>query len=280
MPDKARLDPRWWNKNRPACLGKSAVDKPLGEFVRISEGLEKSGQVNEFFKAVSSLKSAIAKDQQTAKKAKDKDAVRLLSELENLAHEFSHEREVHLTLKSDLSWSGLSNVPGISIPPRTGQGAVEFVNRGDTDWVVVKNSRAIASARANACQALPKNVRPADLTEWKTERADWTCSLTNERNEEAVKIDFHLRYQWNGQSATIGGLFLNDFGVWADVKVLWGYSVDARAAVACSPYNAGSSDAVDAAIGLAVSVRVATPLESSTKRWTIVCHGNRARELR
>jgi hypothetical protein len=280
MPDKARLDPRWWNQNRPACLSKSAVDKPLSDYVRISQALEKSGEVNAYFKAVSSLKSAIAKDQQTAKKAKDKEAVRMLAEMEKLAHEQTRQREVHLTLKSDLSVKGLSGVAGAGPPPRSDQPAPELVNGGERGWQILRDNKPVGSAKSKSCQALPKQVKATELTGWKTEKADWTCALKNERNEVTVEIDFHLQYRWNGQTPTANGLFLADFGIWADAKIPWGYTVNVEASVDGAPFNSGARDAVVAAIGLVVTVRVATPLKSSTQKWLIVCHGNRQREIK
>ncbi len=281
MPDAARLDPRWWKQNRPECLSKSAVEKPLNDFVKISRSLEKSGNVTHYFKAVSTLKSAIAKDQQTAKKAKDKEAIKLLSDLERLAHEQTKEREGHLTLKSDLVVKGLSGTSGVKVEARPGSNtAVEIVNGGDSRWQIIKDNAPVGSAKNKSCQAVPKRVPERTLEGWNTETADWTCTLKNERNVVAVTLNFHLQYRWNGQSTESGGVFLTDCKVWADANVQWGYTVNVEAAVQGRPFNSGSRDAPVGAIRLGVSVSVATPLKTSTKRWTIICHGNKKRDVK
>ena len=58
------------------------------------------------------------------------------------------------------------------------------------------------------------------------------------------------------------------------------YLVDVEATATGKPTNSGSRKAAVGALGLAVNVRVATPLENVQKTWNITCHGNRQREVK
>jgi hypothetical protein len=104
--------------------------------------------------------------------------------------------------------------------------------------------------------------------------------VRNRVQEEAVGLQFHLRYQWNGQTSSAPGLYLTDFGLWADARIGWGYLVDVEAHQQRPPFDAGSGGFTVGALPLCVTVRISTPMQSITKEWVITCHGNRRLEVR
>ncbi len=60
MAEKVRLDPTWWKKHAPESLRKGAIEKALKDFSKCSDSLKKSSNARSYFKAVSTLKSAVA----------------------------------------------------------------------------------------------------------------------------------------------------------------------------------------------------------------------------
>ena len=284
MASKAQLSPQWWKKSCPASLEKSAVERALVDFAKVRKTIERSGDAKGYFKAVGTLKSAIAKDHQTARKAKDKAAQTLLKDLEKTVHQETRSIEDHLTLKTDFSHKGLSAKSGVrSVPSGSSSSSrptATIVNRGDRAWRIITANRSVSSAKSKSCEAIPKSLAASDLSSWKSERVAWQMVVNNQSGAGVVQLDFQLQYQWNGQSDRIPGLFLTDCRLWGKADVPWGYTLDVDLQVNGQPFNSGSRDSPVGAVRLVLMTRVATPLRSVSDQLQVICHGNGKREIK
>jgi hypothetical protein len=295
---KAQLDPTWWKKNAPQSLAAGAIGGALGNFSKIKASLEKNGDVKSFTKCVEDLKKAIGKDQQSAKKAKDKEGEKILLELASLADEAKQQAEGHLEIKSASGAPSSEGGQKIALaalakgakaasedggkggkPGGGGADAVgAIVNALDKAWQIVKDGAPQSSAKRSACQAVPDNVAFTDLYGWQQRATEWQYKATNKLGIDTVVLDFKLSYRYGGQTDAFPGVFLTDYGVYADAEVLWGYSVDVDAN-ARNPHNSGGRDSAVGAIELLLSVQTKTVLKNATTNWQITCHGNGKRDV-
>lgn len=283
MAGRVKLDPQWWKKNCPEGLGNSAVQQALSDFAKVSRGIERSNDFSQFFKSVGKLKSAIAKDAQALRKAKNKEGVKLLEELEQLAHSKAQVKQRQLTLTSDIKASGLSNVAGgrvSEVSTASGSGLTDFVNGGDRKWKLVSGNKPFSGAKSKSCQAIPKSLSTRDLSGWQSEGFNWSCEARNKSNTASVSLRLRLQYRCGGHLSDGGGAFLDGCQLWVtDLRVLSGYSVEASCE-AGKPYNSGSKTAPVGALPLTVSFQITSPLDKISRSWVIHCHGNKKRELK
>lgn len=282
MATHAKLDLPWWKKHRQPCLSKSAVDKALADFAKANRSLQTSGDAIGYFKAIGGLKSAISKDQQTARRAKDKDAISLLAEMEKLVHAATKSREGHLTPNATFATSGLTKVGPVRVEPS--RSAADFndviVNNGDRAWQLMKGNNAVSAAKSKSCQAVPKKAAKS-LADWKTEKLTWSCMLKSVTNVSVAALKFQLEYQWNGQASSTNGVYLKDYRIWVvDSRIVWGYTLNVDANVTGKPLNSGTRTSAVGAIAVNVKVQVSTPLDKLEKSWTITCHGNKRRDVK
>jgi hypothetical protein len=296
MGKTAQLDATWWKKNAPDSLADGEVAVALGTYSRNKSQLEKNGDVKAFTKSVEDLKKSIQKEQQSAKKAKDKEGEKLLSDLGTLAEEEMKQTDGHLKTKSESGAPAAEGGQKIALaaeangataasggnPGKDGGGGADvagaIINGLDKAWSIVKDGAPQSSAKRSACQAVPDNVKFTDLSGWQQRSAEWKYKRTNLLGVDTVKLDFHLSYRFGGQTSSVPGVFLTDYGVYADAEVLWGYSVDVDAN-ARNPFNSGSRDSAVGAIELLLTVQSKTVLENITKNWQITCHGNGKRDV-
>jgi hypothetical protein len=82
---KPELDPNWWKKNAPKSIADGAAQHALAEIAKHGGGdPEKMANPKGFFTALDNLMAAIAKDEQTAKKATDHAALTMLADLKKV----------------------------------------------------------------------------------------------------------------------------------------------------------------------------------------------------
>jgi hypothetical protein len=294
MAKGAVLDPTWWKKNAPASLANGDIGTALGSFSKNKAQLEKGGDVKGFTKSVEDLKKTIQKEQQAVKKAKDKEGERVLDDLNSLADEEMKQTEGHLKTKSESGAPAAEGGQKIALAAEAGDAklasdeasekdggsdvAGTIINALDKAWSIVKDGAPQSSAKRSACQAVPDNVKFTDLSGWQQRSTEWQYKRTNGFGVDTVVLDFHLSYRYGGQTDSVAGVFLTDYGVYADAEVLWGYSVDVDAN-ARNPFNSGSKTSAVGAIELLVTVQSKTVLENITKNWQITCHGNGKRDV-
>lgn len=278
---RARLDSLWWKKNRPDALKNGALESALDEFAKVNRNLERSGDVGAYFKAISKLKSAIAKDSKILRKAKDSAGLRLLSDLEKQAHSESQAKQKQLTIKSGLVMSGLSGTSGGKVRESNSDTDLsQLVNQQDRGWTIIKSNQSVSNAKSKSCQAVPKSVSARELVDWNTEQFSWSGAVRSQGNATPLAIQLKLQYDWGGHPSESGGAFLNNCRLWVtELRVPWGYTIDGQVQVG-KPYNAGSRTAPVGAIPLKLTIDVVTSLDKSSDAWTIHCHGNKKREIK
>src|ERR1700722_1099133 len=110
---KAQLDPDWWKQNAPKSIKDGEVHDALAEVAKHGANLEKSGDPSVYLKALDKLKAAIGKDEATANKAKDKDALALLADLKKAHGEGRGNTEGSLKLKGQGTVKGFSAKSGV-----------------------------------------------------------------------------------------------------------------------------------------------------------------------
>ncbi|MCI0683374.1 MAG: hypothetical protein L0Y71_14820 [Gemmataceae bacterium] len=304
-----QLDPAAWKKNAPASIKTGEVHKALEELAKAKTNLKKEKDPANFFKALEKIaKTAVAKDEQTAKKQNDKEALKALAEIKKAAEAGRGDTEELLLTGDEGDSTNPSGQSGIPVPEvrgggdamamsdRSGEGGsgggaaaavTTIVNTLKEAWAIVKDNAPDATAETTYCQAMPEKSQLAweELYGWKKAADKWSFQYKTKFYRTfgfgpTVDIDFELGYLWGGRSDKAPGLFLNNYTVWCkSIDVPWGWTVHVDAKTGGKPFNSGSRDKPVGAIELRVSVKYGTKLTSKSKAWAITCAGDGSRQV-
>jgi hypothetical protein len=295
-----QLDPNWWKQNAPDSIATGEVQKALEELVKLKANLKKEKDPANYFKGLEKIaKTAVPKDEQAAKKKNDKDAPKVLAEIKKAAEEARKDATKQLlTGTGEVSSPGGNSGVPVPLPKEAsemeaapGGGGTEvvdtIVNLAKAAWEIVKDNAPSASANTSYCQAMPSKAQLSweDLSGWKTASDDWGFRWKTNFDDllglgPTIIIDFHLEYDWNGQSSKTAGLFLNNFTVWCkEFHAGWGWTVNVDATTQGNAKNIGSEDKPVGAIQLRVALKVTSKLQDFGKEWAITCGGDGSRRV-
>jgi len=303
------LEPKWWKDNAPDSIATGEVQKALDELAKLKANLKKEKDPTNYFKGLEKIaKTAVPKDEQTAKKKNDKEAPKVLAQIKKAAEEERKDVE-ELLLTGDGDDGGQpGGQSGIAVPepkgadtsssaPGGGEGATPMgggkevvdtiVNLAKEGWAIVKDNAPDATAETTYCQAMPdkKQLAWEDLSGWKKASDKWSFQYKTKFYRTfsfgpTVDIDFQLDYLYGGHSDVTPGLFLNNYSIWCKtIDVPWGWTVNVDAKTSGKPFNAGSATKPVGAIEVRVSVKYGTKLTSKSKAWAITCAGDGSRQV-
>jgi hypothetical protein len=299
------LDLGWWKQNAPDSIATGEIQKALADLGKLKASMGKDLNPTAYLKGLEKLvKNALPKDEQTAKKGKDKDSGKVLAQIKSAAEEQlkSVEQNAVMLVSTKSSGSAPSGKAGIAVPTvevaenrlqanaKASNGAPagasvsvdEIVNLGKAAWEIVKENRPSATAKSSFCQAMPskKQLSWEQLAGWKTHSADWECAWITKLADifgggPNIVVKLHLEFDWNGQSSKAAGLFLNNYTAWCrSVDVPWGWDVDVDATTQGNPKNIGTEKKPIGAIQLRVAVQAKSHLQVSAEQWGITCGGD------
>lgn len=155
--------------------------------------------------------------------------------------------------------------------------ARDIINLGKEIWDIVQQNRPITKYESNYATAVPASVTDwRDLSDWQIPRSVLvSVAYKNLFGAEVVKFAYRILYTYGGKLDDKGLYLTNATIVPHNLKVSWGYSVDAKVDVP-SVINVGNRANPIAGMEMLLRWTVSTALKETTETSSYFIRGDGA----